>query len=57
MTKLEKHELNWRGRNWQRFSMSHRGRMSWADWFRDYIENKHVLIMKSRVRYTYNDER
>jgi hypothetical protein len=50
MTKLEKHELNWRGRNWQRFSMSHRGRMSWADWFRDYIENKHVLIMKSSVR-------
>lgn len=34
MTKLEKHEANWRNRAWIHFSQTAPGSMSWADWFR-----------------------
>ena len=31
--KFETFERNWKNRVWYRFTLSHRGRISWADWF------------------------
>ena len=32
LIKLERHEKSLPQRHWQRFAMTRRGRMSWADW-------------------------